>query len=498
MTVLQDFTAVDQVSSPITVNKGDYLALNIGGDGVGTLYVQKSITPNIWDNVQLLTAYGTYRFNIDHDCQYRLAVRTYVSGTVETRMDVRKKENVKKKKIAALADSMSSQSYAWDKMWPALMENTLNQNGVPCEVKAFAINAHSFYRANTTVSFGDKTALEHCVNWNPDVVLVPMGHNDVVSDIDSRSIAQVQDDATRTFSTLRNLLPTAEIYYLAQSAYDRDNFTGAGLTGLKNKAILPSDWQFKTTGILVGTYNTQIVEDPVSASSISDFQDFETLDTHINSLTTIDGAVTLDTWKIARLGTVSTDGTHFNDEGHKLIAGSVISRLLDINAPFLNDLADQLLPEWSDPLDIFDNYMTASGDGWVTSWPTDDGEAATSSNLGKSFKPDVWYYPYKAVFEFYPNKVTNDSTVTSMFNWSVKGARPLTPVELSIAGAAFTGTGTSRYNDGVEIITDIAGNASHIATVGPLGFTNGTYELYFKIGNEVFGPYSLEIAATVP
>ena len=75
-------------------------------------------------------------------------------------------------KIAVVGDSMSAQSYLWQPLWPQCLEQILRQNGIDCEIRSFAINAHTFYRLNTTPTNRDKTCVEATLEYNPDVCIV--------------------------------------------------------------------------------------------------------------------------------------------------------------------------------------------------------------------------------------------------------------------------------------------------------------------------------------
>jgi hypothetical protein len=52
--------------------------------------------------------------------------------------------------------------------------------------------------------------------------------------------------------------------------------------------------------------------------------------------------------KLARLGTLNPDRYHFNSAGDALKCCAVISGLINLEAPFMSTISDQIIDGWND------------------------------------------------------------------------------------------------------------------------------------------------------
>ena len=391
---------------------------------------------------------------------------------------------INKFRIGVLGDSMSVQNSAWYPSWPKILESALIENGVECEVRSFCVNAHTYYRALTAKAYGDRTSLEALIDYQPDVILVPLGVNDVVDPADSRTLAQAKTDAAEVFRRLRSYSLDADIYYLSQQPFDDENFTGATL---KNKGTPPKLMHLRTTGILDGLIGSAMLEDDLDSAQRTEFTNYEALDTYISGLSQVDGVVNMRSWKICRLGTMVSDRYHFNNVGEHLLACAVYTGLVSLGGRLVTNVVDQLISGWNNIETILDGFLTDSGDGFTPTWPTGEAGNATYNSLGSNLAMNSWFHEYKAKSDFYPLALTNDSTITGQYNWFVRGAKPHTTVENAIDGVfGFTTTG---------ITTDERGNAETTGLIGPLGLSNGSQDFYLKVDNDVFGPFTIVLSA---
>lgn len=402
-----------------------------------------------------------------------------------------------KLKIAVLGDSMSAQSFAWDDLWPTVLERNLRQNGVDCEVRTFAINAHTFYRINTSAAFNGKTALSACLLYKPDIAIVACGFNDTVQDVDARTQAQVKSDAETVFLAL-DRFGTDVVLYGRQLAFDEDNFSPATL---RNKGVVPSKMTLPAAGILSGSYTDQMLDDAIDAATQSAFADWVDLDIFIQNLPYIDGVIDFKGFKVGRLGLMTTDGLHVNSIGHKLLAADcayqlrVLQQTQDI---LLGGLADQLIPEWENVDSLFDTYLTASGDGYIVNATSiSNTNAATIANLGHGPNLANYFMPYKAEFSLTPKSLTNATTNDGQFQWHITGAKPNQQMELSINSGAFFDL---TYADGSLIKTDSFGNAADISLISNIVTAFGlaaptTITALFKCGDSVFQEISIDVTA---
>ena len=380
-------------------------------------------------------------------------------------------------RLAVVGDSMSVQNYALGDPWPVRLGQVLNQNGVKVDLRIFGVNADSYYRLINNTPYNGTSTLQEVIDYDPHYVIVVCGHNDTINPIDSRTLTQVQADATSFFSQLRTGLPDALIYYGAQIAYDKSNFTTSTVL---NKGIAPAYWTLNSSGILADSWTSEIEDNAVGSTKRGELANFESLDTTIKALGTIDDYFDIQAWRIARLGLTITDGLHFNEAGHSMLAASVMDGLVDIDTPLIANLADQVVVGWQSFDTIWGEYMTTDGgDGWTYSQPEDNGAAGTDDNLGRRFRPNSWFMPYKSQFNFAPLNISNDTTATSIFSWYIHETKPNTAVENSIEGGAFGSAGFT---------TDEKGYVSTFVSAGPLSLPDDTYTFRFKVDNMIYDP----------
>lgn len=391
-------------------------------------------------------------------------------------------------KVCVLGDSMSAHNYAWNPSWPSRLEQVLRHNGVNCEVRTFATNAHTFNKINTLATYDGKTALLKCREYKPDIILVVCGVNDLIDSAEERTLAEVKEDADYTFRFLRNALPNAEIYYVDQQPYDTDNFTGSTL---KNKGCPPKLMTLKSTGVFADTVAPAIIEDDLDSDRRDEFDNYDLFNTYIKTNPDINGSFGIRAWLIARLGLLNPDRYHFNSAGDALKCCAVITGLQEVNAKCVATLGAQLVSGWNDIDSILTDFLSPSGDGYTAQWPPSDEGACTWSSLGKNFAIDSWYHEYKAQSDFYPLALTNTTTLTGQYHWHVHGAKPHTSVENAIllhsngsTIADFTATGFS---------TDEVGNCYVSGLIGGL-LPNGSYDYYLKVGIDVFGPWNIVLS----
>lgn len=382
------------------------------------------------------------------------------------------------KKIAVIGDSLTAQNAILGESPLGIMERTLNQMGAYVRVIGCGRDGHTFNRASTVPFIGGKTSVQYCIDNNPDVVIVALGLNDAANKVDGRTLAQVKADSDSLIATLRAALPAAKICYASEVPIDRANFTGATL---KNKGALPYHFTLRTSGILAGFYSTEILDDACSTSTRNNISDWEALDAHIKANGMIDASFDMHAWKIARLGGVGNDGLHFNAGGYELAAGYLVKGMRGLTSVFPEVLTNNF-DYWDDPDYLFSASLTASGDGWADTLPAVSENQSIIS--GNSRRQLTWYMPEDASI-----LVTNTvgSSGFDTFSWSIKGAKKLTPVKISINNGAFITSST---------ITNSAGDArAFLPGIDLLatGLSAGSNIVRYAVGAVCLPPQSVNI-----
>jgi lysophospholipase L1-like esterase len=388
-------------------------------------------------------------------------------------------------KVAVLGDSMASPNTMLDPSWPDLLGAHLNASGVKVEMHNLARGGWTYNKANTLDTFGAHTMLDQAISLDPDVVVVALGANDAILNVEGRTPVQTLADATALFAALRTALPNAVIIYASELMYDSANFAPAAL---KNKGVMPYLFQLKAAGILTGFNSSEVLDDAVAAATKTNFANWVTLDAAIKLLADVDANYTVPYWKAARLGLTGVDGMHLKALGQMFLASAAVNAFY--NLPELGLLFARMQLQdywpWNDPDLVFSALLTDSGDGYVAAaYDVQVHQMAKNAGLLSRVNPEVWYVPSKGSGKVFPVSATADNY--SISYWQITNARPMTPVQVSLNGAAFTAADPN-------VATDAYGNAMFPIIDGQ--FPVGVHTLRYLVGSEVFGPFAFTVTAS--
>ena len=380
-----------------------------------------------------------------------------------------------KLRIVTVGSSNTAHQTLLARPWPALLAENLTASRGDIEVINLGINSHTFNRANTQATYGTKTMRQRAIDLAPDILLVALGINDTIMGIDGRTLAQVQQDATDFFAAVRAALPSCTVVYLSDVPYDK---THASPTTLLNKHVLPMQMTLRTTGILTNCYCSEILDDAVSTATRTAYGNWQTLETHIQALGTINGNAPLNLWKTARMGMFGYDGLHMTAAGHYVQAGYARKAFTTVSAlaTKVGVLPDQVFPLFNDPDILFDTLLADTGSAWSAKPGTlEAGHVLQQHGVYKAANAVAWYLPSKSAMSM----SNRTYTVGSPFVWTVNGSYPITQVQTSLNGAAWVNA---------HFTTDAQGD---FLDAGTLPVTAGTYTMRYKIGNEVHGPMTI-------
>lgn len=392
------------------------------------------------------------------------------------------------KKIAILGDSLTARHKLFMDSWPAMFDKNMRETGAPALIYNIGIDANTFYRSNTTVQFGTNTAVQQVISLAPDVVIIALGYNDAVMNVDTRTLTQIQGDASTLVSSLRTGLPNAKIVYFSELVYNNVDF--ASVTSLTNNGVIPYLFNLPATGITSGAYGTEMMTNAISSANQTALGNWVSLDSYVKALP-IDGSGTMNYWKIARLGGTGTDGLHPNWVASNMQAAYAYKMLSGMSwfATMFPNYNTNTTSIWSDPDTLFTSFLTYSGANGVytTNYQINSDFVAMETGPGRIIDPDSWMYPYKGKFWLSPTTGIFDAS--SAINYGMHGGKPVQPVLVSLDGAAFpAASSTTLYTDASGYFN------SSTSTVG-LGIATGTHTLRYKVGNEIYGPYTLTIGA---
>jgi len=397
------------------------------------------------------------------------------------------------KKVVVIGDSMAAthplQSDAWPTVWSAMMRGV----GAPVNVVDLAIGGWTYNKANTLVTHGANTMVQQAIAENPAMVIVNLGVNDLGLRVEGRTLAQCQSDCNIALNALRAGLPSAVIVVVSEYLFDSANFPTPGTT-LKNKGTIPSLMQRKTSGILNGLLTSEILEDSCSSTQRTNFAEWITLDNYAKSHGAVNANFALKAWRAVRLGAVGMDGTHLNMLGQRLLAGYALVAAQTV--PAMKALWPQIsadqVGEWRDPDTLFSALMDAVGDGYIQRTGL---SAVWSHQLSKHWggtplaRGDNWWAPSGGSVSVWPRGgVTTDETVSPVIYWQMTGCLPNEECSASIDGGAFATTYGAPW-------TDNRGDSMGFLQAHSAYLPVGARTLRYKVGNEVYGPFTLNIGA---
>ena len=445
--------------------------LFVGSTGAGTLKLTAGDKVSLWlmtDTACEILAGSTQRST-------GLSLVNVTSGSAPA------SQTFPRVKVVVIGDSMAAQqgllADSWPERWAVLMRNA----GVPIDMANLAVGGWTFNKANTiSTSHGGKTVVQRAIDLKPDVVFVCLGANDAVLNVEGRTLAQTQSDANSFFSTLRAGLPAAVVIACNEYLHDSTNFPTPGTT-LKNKGVIPYLMDKPISGILTGCYSAEILETTVNSTQRTQFANWVSLMGTVNSHAAVNGNLTLNLWRASRVGLLGTDGVHATAAGQQFLAGYAFTAaqtmpVLKAAWPYVNA---NTLAAWSNPDSVFGDLLQASGDGWTIKPDTVASDFVSKNGNAFQQRLETWWAPSGA-----GARISGASTAQDgLFYWAIQGARPRQDCAISVDGAAF---GASAGQ------TDAYGSA---LLMGASSLAVGSRTLRYKVGAEVFGPYTVDVTA---
>ena len=381
---------------------------------------------------------------------------------------------VSKIKIAVIGDSGTAQSAFTQEAWPSFLEKNLIAGGMDVEVYNFAIVGERYFTANGAQYESGATQLQKAVAINPDIIIVALGINDALSD---RSLVDAKADALTAYNTLRTGAPAAKIIYASQIHWDITHNPLA--TSLLNREVVPFLFQLRTSGFLSGSYCSSILTDAASTTGHAIIAKWKELDTYIKLFTPIDESFNLDGYKVARLGLLGEDFVHPSQDGSKFLAGQVLKAFLNLSSlsTLTASLRTPIYPNWDDPDTMFALFCESNGSEWVTKASTIASQHISSiTSLTRAYRPNNWYMPTRGSMYIGNSNIGSTLPAVAM----VEGVKPNTLLEASVNGGAWAATSYRTSSHGTAITVDVASN-----------LFIGTNDYYYRIFNEVYGPYTI-------
>lgn len=384
-------------------------------------------------------------------------------------------------RIAVLGTSLSAHNALSTNSWPAMLQQYLGNSGADnVQILNFATNGmQSDTALNDTSRFqGGKTAVQALIDSKPNMVLVELGLNDVLTQqVLYPGFAITTAQAKTNITTVVNALIAAGIitYIIRAKAHDATHATPATLL---NRHVIPAFWTLRATGQLANCWSMEIEGDALAADRRTAYANYEDYCDYASGLSGIAGVIDVDFFRAARIGGLAPDRLHLNELGMSFIAASVAQQLPGVNqATFGKNWTP-----WSDPNGFFTDTLESSGGKWVrkaasVSKPFDFvGQESSKASL---LDLDNWALAYRPSVMFNRTAVTISGEVDVL----ISRAAPATPV--------YAATGTLPFFTTPSATTDSNGYVAATIPVRALGL--GTTIARYKIGDDIYGPLSLTV-----
>lgn len=284
-----------------------------------------------------------------------------------------------KVKVAIVGDSITQTSFGRPEAWPVILQRFLDMTDGQFEVHNFAVGGASFDNAlnGATLYKGTSSIVDAAIAWQPDVVIIALGFNDIFSF--GHDAATTILDADALIAALKDGLPiTTKFELMRQYTWDRDAGTPVfGQAGPMNKNTIANFHLQLDQVIDTVTYkkrsNTAEYLDTTLWQQRTDRQSYlNDLNEHLLSVAASDPQVNseaiMDLYRVNRMGW-HVDGLHPSAMAHLFFAGAIAKVLRD--SSFYEGEFDNL-SSIRDPDAIFDpdtywatNVAVAAGAaGW--------------------------------------------------------------------------------------------------------------------------------------
>ena len=363
-------------------------------------------------------------------------------------------------RVVIVGDSLMSQEPTINLGVGYMLEAWI-KSAMPVEVINLSMAGLTFYQAGMTPFFGTKTVRQKIIDLAPDVVVVSLGMNDHMSDIDgSRTVVQIKVDALDFFSNLRTFLPSAKIIFGGQNIAHAPSV----VTNLTNDQIIPAHQTTATSGLLHGMYCQDILSQPVSAGTKTKVGNTRDLNTYVNNLAAITSSFSMDVFSIHRVGASSPDRLHMRPIGHAMMAGFIAEHFLATNVfPELRAL------NWG-----VGQVNTMIGSFFTE--PYNNRLLHFIATHGNNILPlTSWFMGYAHNVSYVDivrksNTLANPSTP---FYFVLSDFPPYTDIEASVNNSAWVNYGRTTGSGNLTII-------KNGADIGTFGFVTGANTIRFR------------------
>lgn len=385
-------------------------------------------------------------------------------------------------RIAILGHSLGTHNALSTCSWPDRLSQYLNNSGGDvANILNFSINGlqSSTALSDTALFGGGKTPVQALIAARPDIVIIDLGVNDVltqqiITPSTAITTAAAKANIASVVSTIKAALPSSAVYLVRLKAHDETHATPSTL--LNRHVAFPAFWTLRTTGQLANCWTDDIEGDALEAGRRTAYANYEDYCDYAVTLPGLAGVLNVDVFRAARLGGMSPDRMHLNDLGMSFIAASIAQQLpVGSYATF----GKSRMP-WNSPKSFFDDILESSSGKWIRKAASVFqpynfiGQESSKASL---LDIDNWMRAYRGTVIFNRTTVPLSGEVSVL----IRGAKPHTTVQAAI------GIGPWLPN----ITLNANGDGCVTVPIRALGL--GTTTVRYKIGEDIFGPLSITV-----
>ncbi|MES9841238.1 MAG: hypothetical protein ABW134_11850 [Candidatus Thiodiazotropha endolucinida] len=417
-----------------------------------------------------------------------------------TEPDIPDPEDTENPKIAVLGASETV--FPWSQTWVDHLISAFRSEGVGIDTFHTGAGAITHYLAmNDTDSLTGQTRAELTVARQPDVVIVELGLNDAILAVGGRTQAQMIADAQALYVYLATNLPNTIICYSRLVPYDEDQHSALPVTSIKKKYCVPYMHQYSTITGEENLWTSQDSElDQVLSSTMQDrLTNWKALDTAIQGFTEVDVVIDTNYFRPARLGLTSHDRVHPNSQGHYFIMSEVWKEF-QTNTTLRTAVTELTgLRNLGDFTDFDITWESAvmpdsGGDGY-------DIDPTWASGTNTQYPMWINVYGNTGLIEHagsWGNQQRPSIDVTPVVNRSIDQSFQVSMTGLWPGAEIFTKLWLSTDPEPTTWSSDVPARltskaGTHIGNDRPT-MASGSYWIKYKVGDDVFGPFPIEVS----
>ncbi|MEW8026195.1 MAG: hypothetical protein AB2806_00445 [Candidatus Thiodiazotropha sp.] len=389
--------------------------------------------------------------------------------------------------------------FPWRQTWVNLIDDAFKSEGLKVDFFHSGAGALTHHLAMTQPdALTGETRVELTSESDPDVIIVELGINDAILSLGNRSQTEMIADARALYGFFRENNPRALILYSRLVPYDEEKHSQVAVENIKKKYCVP--FMHQTSGMPgeANLYTSELAEvDKVISPEMQERLDnWRVLDAECQTLA--DASIDTNYFQVARLGLLSHDRFHPTSLGHYFIMSRVW------NAFQRNATIRTAIPELNRIriLGDFTNFERL----WRSVLKVDagrDGYVVDQAFLS-GFEYPMWMNIYGDTnliynIEYWANQqrptidVTDsiDKSGNDMFLVMMNDLWPNLEIEtkLWIEGESEPSVWSKASP---RQFTSLTG--SHIGTLQNINLANGNWNIKYKVGNDVFGPFGIAVS----